>query len=347
MRTVHEARLVLQDGTTYAGRLHGGARSVAGEVVFNTGMVGYTEALTDPSYRGQILALTYPLVGNYGVPPDFESERIQAAALVVSELAHEYSHGRAGKGLPQWLEEQGIPCLSGIDTRALTQRLRSTGATLGKLVLEGDEIDFEDPNARHLVADVGPRERIVYPGGGRTVVLLDCGAKASILENLRRRDLRVIRVPADYDFLAEDFDGVLVSNGPGDPTRCGATIANLQRGLGLGKPIMGICLGHQLLALAAGARTYKLKFGHRGHNQPCIEEGSGRCFITSQNHGYAVDAASLPPGWLAWFTNANDGSNEGMRHLSQPFMSVQFHPEAAPGPVDCEPLFDRFARLMP
>ncbi len=347
MRTAREARLVLQDGTTYAGRLHGGARSVAGEVVFNTGMVGYTEALTDPSYRGQILALTYPLVGNYGVPPAFESGRIQAAALVVSELAQEYSHGQAGKGLPQWLEEQGIPCLSGIDTRALTKRLRSAGAMLGKVLLEGEDVGFDDPNARHLVAEVGPAGPVVYPGGARTVVLVDCGAKASILEHLRRRDLTVIRVPADYDFLAEDFDAVLVSNGPGDPTRCAATIANLQRALRLGRPIMGICLGHQLLALAAGARTYKLKFGHRGHNQPCLEEGTGRCLITSQNHGYAVDAASLPPGWCSWFTNANDGSNEGIRHISLPYLGVQFHPEAAPGPVDCEGLFDRFARLMP
>ena len=346
MRTAREARLVLADGTSYRGRLHGAARAAAGEVVFNTGMVGYTEALTDPSYRGQILALTYPLVGNYGVPPAFESERIQAAALVVSELAFEYSHGRAEKGLPQWLEEQGIPCLAGIDTRALTKRLRNAGAMLGKIEADGEAVEFDDPNARHLVAEVGPAGRVVYPGGARTVVLVDCGAKASILEQLRRRDLTVIRVGADYDFLAEDFDGVLVSNGPGDPTRCASTIANLRRALRLGKPIMGICLGHQLLALAAGARTYKLKFGHRGHNQPCLEEGTGRCFITSQNHGYAVEAATLPPGWAAWFSNANDGSNEGMRHVSLPYLSVQFHPEAAPGPVDCEGLFDRFAALL-
>ena len=346
MRGAREARLVLADGASYRGRLHGAARTAAGEVVFNTGMVGYTEALTDPSYRGQILALTYPLVGNYGVPPAFESERIQAAALVVSELAFEYSHGRAEKGLPQWLEEQGIPCLAGIDTRALTKRLRNAGAMLGKIVADGEAAGFDDPNARHLVAEVGPAGRVVYAGGARTVVLVDCGAKASILEQLRRRDLTVICVGAEYDFLAEDFDGVLVSNGPGDPTRCAPTIANLRRALRVGKPIMGICLGHQLLALAAGARTYKLKFGHRGHNQPCLEEGTGRCFITSQNHGYAVDAASLPPGWLAWFTNANDGSNEGMRHVSLPYLSVQFHPEAAPGPVDCEGLFDRFAALL-
>jgi carbamoyl-phosphate synthase small subunit len=346
MRTGRQARLVLQDGTALEGRLHGFGKSVAGEVVFNTGMVGYTETLTDPSYRGQILTLTYPLVGNYGVPPDFESARIQATALVVSELAHEYSHAEAQKSLPQWLEEQGIPCLSGIDTRALTKRLRVQGAMLGKLLVEGEDLAFEDPNERDLVAEVGPGRRIVYPGGDRTVLLVDCGCKASILEKLRARGVTVIRVGADQDFLAEDFDAVLVSNGPGDPTRCAATIANLRRALQLGRPIMGICLGHQLLALAAGASTYKLKFGHRGHNQPCVEEGSGRCFITSQNHGYAVDAATLPAGWEPWFTNANDGSNEGMRHVARPFLSVQFHPEAAPGPVDCEPLFDEFVSLM-
>jgi carbamoyl-phosphate synthase small subunit len=191
---------------------------------------------------------------------------------------------------------------------------------------------------------------VVYKGGGKTVVVVDCGAKASIIDELRARDLTVVRVPADYDFLCEDFDAVLVSNGPGDPSVNRATIENLRRALDTGRPIMGICLGHQLLALAAGANTYKLKFGHRGHNQPCIEVGKaqrgGRCYITSQNHGYAVDAASLPAGWAPWFTNANDGSNEGMRHTSKPFLSVQFHPEAAPGPVDSRALFDEFVGMM-
>jgi carbamoyl-phosphate synthase small subunit len=345
MRPGRPARLVLEDGAAFAGRLHGAARPAAGEVVFNTGMVGYTEALTDPSYRGQILALTYPLIGNYGVPPAFESSRIQAAALVVTELAEEYSHAEAAKSLPAWLEEQDVPCLSGIDTRALTQRLRARGAMLGKVVLD-DDVAFEDPNARDLVGEVGPGGRIVYEGGPRTVLLVDCGCKASILASLRRRGLTVVRVPADHDLLAEDFDAVLVSNGPGDPARCATTIASLRRVLPLGKPVMGICLGHQLMALAAGASTYKLKFGHRGHNQPCIEAGSERCFITSQNHGYAVDAATLPAGWAPWFSNANDGSNEGMRHVARPFFSVQFHPEAAPGPVDCEPIFDQFVGMM-
>jgi carbamoyl-phosphate synthase small subunit len=344
------ARLVLEDGTAIAGSLYGFPSSVAGEVVFNTGMVGYTEALTDPSYRGQILVLTYPLVGNYGVPPAFESEKIQASALVVSELAQEYSHATALKGLPQWLHEEGIPCLAGIDTRALTKRLRTRGCMLGKIVVGDEDIAFHDPNQENLVAAVSSSERQVYPArgktAGKTVVLVDCGAKGSIIEELRQRDLTVIRVPWDYDFLAEDFDAVLVSNGPGDPGMCSVTIQNLRRALDLNRPILGICLGHQLLALAAGANTYKLKFGHRGHNQPCIEEGTGRCFITSQNHGFAVDANTLPAGWHPWFVNANDGSNEGMRHATRPFMSVQFHPEAAPGPVDCGHLFDRFVGMM-
>ena len=339
-------RLILQDGTTLTGRLRGYAKSVAGEVVFNTGMVGYTEALTDPSYRGQIMVLTYPLVGNYGVPEHFESAKIQASALVVSELATQYSHAAAKKSLPQWLEEQGIPCLSGIDTRALTKRLRHAGVMLGRLVAEGEDIALEDPNQRNLVAEVSVRERVVYPGKGKTVVLVDCGCKESILTELRARSLTVIRVPWDYDFLAEDFDGVLVSNGPGDPSACTATIDNVRRALAANRPMFGICLGHQILALAAGARTYKLKFGHRGHNQPCKEEGTERCYITSQNHGYAVDAQTLPSGWDAWFTNANDGSNEGMRHRTRALMSVQFHPEAAPGPVDSAHLFDEFVSLM-
>jgi carbamoyl-phosphate synthase small subunit len=340
------AKLVLEDGTALAGRPYGAPRSVSGEVVFNTGMVGYTEALTDPSYSGQIMVLTYPLVGNYGVPPAFESGRIQAAGLVVSELALEYSHATAQKSLPQWLHEEGIPCLAGVDTRALTKKLRQQGCMLGKIVVGGEDVALDDPNRRNLVAAVSNAERVVYEGKGKSVVVVDCGAKGSIVEELRARELTVIRVPWNYDFLAEDFDAVLVSNGPGDPTACAPTIRNLEKALRMRKPVMGICLGHQLMALAAGASTYKLKFGHRGHNQPCIEEASGRCLITSQNHGYAVDPATLPAGWEPWYTNANDGSNEGMRHVSRPFMSVQFHPEAAPGPVDSRGLFDRFADMM-
>jgi carbamoyl-phosphate synthase small subunit len=339
------AQLILEDGTVFRGRSMGADKSVAGEVVFNTGMVGYSEALTDPSYRGQIMTLTYPLVGNYGVARDFESPRIQATALVVSELATEYSHGAAERSLPQWLKDEGIPCIAGIDTRALTKRLRTRGCMLGKIVVT-DDVALDDPNARNLVAEVSTGSREVYAGSGKTIVLVDCGAKGSIVEELRKRDLTVIRVPWDYDFLQEDFDGLFISNGPGDPTACVQTIKNIQRAMELNRPIMGICLGNQLLALAAGANTYKLKFGHRGHNQPCIELGTGRCYITSQNHGFAVDEKTLPEGWHPWFRNANDGSNEGLRHSSKPFLSVQFHPEAAPGPVDCNHLFDQFSEML-
>ena len=347
---MESAKLMLEDGTQYSGRLFGFPKSVSGEVVFNTGMVGYTESLSDPSYSGQILCLTFPLVGNYGVPPEFESGRIQVTGLVVSELATEYSHAMAQKSLPQWLREQEIPCLAGIDTRALTKRLRQRGCMLGKIVVGENDVAFDDPNQRNLVGAVSEKARVVYEGSGKTVVVVDCGAKGSIVKNLRARGLRVICVPWDYDFLREDFDAVMVSNGPGDPGACGTTIRNLKKVLELEKPVMGICLGHQLMALAAGANTYKLKFGHRGHNQPCLEIGEAggqeRCFITSQNHGFAVDTATLPADWRPWFTNANDGSNEGMRHRSKPFMSVQFHPEAAPGPVDCEPLFDKFTSMI-
>ena len=339
------AQLILEDGTAFRGRSLGAERSVSGEVVFNTGMVGYTEALTDPSYRGQIMTLTFPLVGNYGVPRDFESSRIQASALVVSELATEYSHSAAERSLPQWLKDEGIPCISGIDTRALTKRLRTRGCMLGKLVVT-DDVALEDPNKRNLVAEVSTSHREAFLGSGKTVVLVDCGAKGSIVEELRKRDFTVIRVPWDYDFNQEDYDGLFLSNGPGDPTACGKTIESIRKAMEKNKPIMGICLGNQLLALAAGANTYKLKFGHRGHNQPCLEVGTGRCYITSQNHGFAVDENTLPQGWHPWFRNANDGSNEGIRHSTKPFLSVQFHPEAAPGPVDCNYLFDKFVEMV-
>jgi carbamoyl-phosphate synthase small subunit len=338
--------LELEDGTVFRGRLHGFPKPVSGEVVFNTGMVGYTEALTDPSYHGQILVLTYPLVGNYGVPPEYESGKIHAAALVVSSLVHEYSHSGARKSLPQWLHEEGIPCLAGVDTRALTKRLRRQGCMQGRIVVEGNP-EMGSVPITSPVAEVSRKRRIVYHRGRKRVVLVDCGAKGSIVDELASRDATVIRVPWDYDFLEEDFDAVLVSNGPGDPAVNRPTIEHLARAMRTGKPIMGICLGHQLLALAAGASTYKLKYGHRGHNQPCIQAGSGRCYITSQNHGYAVDPATLPEGWEAWFTNANDGSNEGIRHRSRPFLGVQFHPEAAPGPVDSRHLFDDFVDMIP
>jgi carbamoyl-phosphate synthase small subunit len=351
---IDAGRLVLEDGTTFCGRPFGFPRPVAGEVVFNTGMVGYLETLTDPSYRGQILVLTYPLIGNYGVPGErgdgsllapFESNRIQVSGLIVSEASMEYSHWTASRSFAQWLRDERVPALMGVDTRALTKRLRSAGTMLGKIV--GDEdIAFDDPNASNLVAQASVEKPVVYEGGATRVVLVDCGCKASIVRSLLSRGVTLIRVPWDYDFLQEDFDAVVISNGPGDPRQCGPTVRTVARALEQDRPILGICLGHQILALAAGASTYKLKFGHRSQNQPCLEQHTKRCYITSQNHGYAVDADSLPADWEPWFTNANDGTSEGLRHRTAPFMSVQFHPEAAPGPVDTQYLFDRFLGLI-
>jgi carbamoyl-phosphate synthase small subunit len=350
-----QGTLLLEDGTKIQGHSCGFPKSIAGEVVFSTGMVGYPEALTDPSYRGQVLVLTYPLIGNYGVvaasdvdgfDETFESSRIQIAGLITSQICDDHSHWHASQGLAQWLREHEVPALSGIDTRALTKRLREKGTMLGKIVVGESELEFTDPNQMNLVSTVSVREPEIYPGGKTRLIVVDCGCKNNIIRNLLARGLTVIKVPWDYDFLNDDCDGIVISNGPGDPTMCRETIALARKAMEKGRPIFGICLGHQVLALAAGANTYKLKFGHRSQNQPCIEAGTKRCFITSQNHGYAVDVKSLPTDWEPWFTNANDGTNEGLRHRKQPFMSVQFHPEAAPGPVDTGFLFDEFLRLL-
>jgi carbamoyl-phosphate synthase small subunit len=348
-------QLLLADGSVFTGRVVGFPRSMAGEVVFNTGMVGYPEAFTDPSYAGQILVLTYPLIGNYGVadnhythklPAAFESERPQITGLIVSEASLHASHWSTTRSLAQWLYAEGIPALTGVDTRALTKHLRNKGSMLGKISIGDKEVAFQDPNQCNLVSMVSVKEPVVYPGGRTRLVVIDCGCKHSIIRHLLARGVTVIRVPWDYDFLEEDFAGVVISNGPGDPTMCTTTITHIQRAMEQEYPLFGICLGHQLLALAAGGNTYKLKFGHRSQNQPCIEVRTKRCYITSQNHGYAVDVQSLPAGWEPWFTNANDGTNEGIRHCTRPFGSVQFHPEAAPGPVDTQYLFDAFLRKL-
>jgi carbamoyl-phosphate synthase small subunit len=365
------ARIVLEDGTSFAGSAFGGGRPAAGEVVFNTGMVGYPEALTDPSYRGQILVLTYPLAGNYGVPAyrvdasglplGFESARIQVAGLVVSRLSPTYSHRDAALGLADWLRAADVPGVADVDTRMLTKRLRERGTMLGKIDLENAEAAFADPNSTDLVGQVCPhRAARLEPrieGGGRAprVVLMDCGCKASIARALLDRGFCVERVPPGPYFIDGDYDGLVVSNGPGDPRAVTAAVRNIERALAVGRPILGICLGHQLLALAAGFGTYKMKFGHRGQNHPCVELGVGegaassaagrRCHITSQNHGYAVHGEA-PPEWRVWYVNANDGTVEGIRHRTKPFFGVQFHPEARPGPTDTEFVFDAFATAV-
>ena len=316
-------------------------------------MVGYCESLTDPSYRGQILTFTYPLIGNYGVPGDevqdqmakyFESDRIHISALIVSDYSFFYSHWNAKKSLSQWLKEQRIPALFGIDTRALTKRLREEGTKLGKIVFDRD-VDFYDPGKINLVKEVSIDSPKTYNKNGRKkIVLVDCGVKYNIIRSLIRRDCCVLRVPYDYDFFQNEFDAVVLSNGPGNPKMCGDTIANVKRCIESSIPTLGICLGNQILALAAGANTYKLKYGHRSQNQPSLEVGTKHCYITSQNHGYAVRADGLPDDWTIWFTNANDNTIEGIRHISKPFWGVQFHPEACPGPVDTSFIFDDFVR---
>ncbi|HPG38492.1 MAG TPA: glutamine-hydrolyzing carbamoyl-phosphate synthase small subunit [bacterium] len=350
-----KARLELEDGSVFHGYSFGAQKSVAGEVVFNTSMMGYPESLTDPSYYGQILVLTYPLVGNYGIPESklvdgldewFESDGIKITGLIVSEYSFDYSHWSACKSLGDWLVEHNVPALYGIDTRMLTKRLRDEGTMLGRMLFFTDELDFYDPNKINLVEQVSIKEPVEYGSGDRKVVLIDCGCKDNIIRSLIQRDIKVKRVPWNYDFSAEEYDGLFITNGPGDPKMCHETINNVKKALEGRKPIFGICLGNQLLSLAAGADTYKLKFGHRSQNQPCVEVGTKRCYITSQNHGFAVDGRTLPEGWEPWFVNANDGTNEGIRHVTKPFMSVQFHPEAAPGPVDTGILFDDFKRML-
>ncbi len=341
--------LHLKDGTKFKGKgkSFGSDSAASGEVVFSTGMTGYVESLTDPSYAGQILVCTFPLVGNYGVPDEkfFESNKIQVSGLVVSEYSETYSHADAKLSLSTWLKRSGVPAITGVDTRALTKKLREHGVMLGALS-ETKPSKFIDPNKENLVADVSPKEVQTYGTGKKKIVLVDCGAKENIVRSLIARDVTVIRVPWDYDFTKMEYDGLLLSNGPGDPTRCGVTIAHIKKAMAQKKPILGICLGNQLLALAAGAKTYKLKYGHRSHNQPCIDALTGRCYITSQNHGFAVNEKTLPRDWQPWFTNANDNSNEGIRHKKMPWRSAQFHPEGTPGPTDTAWLFDDFVNRL-
>ena len=343
MQNLKKAQLVLEDGTIFEGTSFGYEQSVSGEVVFYTAMTGYPESLTDPSYKGQILVPTYPMIGNYGVPVDtkqddlpafFESDKIHCTALIISDYSFEYSH---------W-NSQKVPGLFGIDTRALTKKLREHGAMLGKIVFAGQDVDFYDPNKENIVAQVSTSEVKEYGNGKYEVVLVDCGVKYNIIRCLLKRGVKVKRVPWDYDFTSEECDGIFLSNGPGDPAQCEKTIENIRKVLDKNIPIMGICLGNQLMARAAGAETYKLKYGHRSHNQPVVEPGKNRCYITSQNHGFAIDDKTLPVDWEPLFVNVNDGTNEGIRHKNKPFFSAQFHPEASSGPVDTEYLFDEFIK---
>ena len=443
-----EARLILEDGSVFCGESFGAEQNTAGEVVFNTAMTGYPESLTDPSYAGQILTFTYPLIGNYGVRasrneslpspgdleassvlPVLESERIHPKAIIVADYSDEFSHWNAKESLGDWLTREGIPAITGIDTRRLTKILREHGVMRGRIMIEGAEAkpqptEPEDYGSTNWVQQVSckdvitykperptpnlarPQQRIsalvaqdgltfsqpvdlfatrngedkagaqlsndseAFPFIGKRgevprVVLVDCGVKANIIRCLLKRGIEVIRVPWDYDFNRLDFDGLFLANGPGDPERCEVTVEHIRTFLqnetvkgnhslhqregwdgSSVRPLMGICLGNQLLARAAGAKTYKLKYGHRSHNQPVRQLGTNRCFITAQNHGYAVDDATLPSDWEPLFVNMNDGSNEGIRHKTYPWFSAQFHPEACSGPTDTKWMFDEFVSLV-
>ena len=353
--------LVLDDGTKFDGYSFGYEKPVAGEVVFNTAMMGYPESLTDPSYAGQMLVMTFPLVGNYGVPkfsiePDglptfMESDRIYATAIIVSDYSQQFSHWNASESLADWLKREQVPGITGIDTRQLTKLLRERGVMMGQLVFSDSSEVVENPESYdsiNWVERVSCKEVIRYnEGAGKKVVLVDCGVKANIIRCLVRRGCEVIRVPWNYDYTDMQFDGLFLANGPGDPDKCGAAVDILKKQMSQSrKPICGICMGNQLLAKAAGATIYKLKYGHRSHNQPVREVGTNRCYVTSQNHGYAVDASTLGNEWRELFVNMNDGSNAGIRHQTNPWFSSQFHPEACSGPVDTEFMFDRFIETL-
>lgn len=373
MNTKKKVTLMLEGGHKFTGTSFGYEKPVSGEVVFNTAMMGYPESLTDPSYSGQILVMTFPLVGNYGVPSAseeanglssfYESDHIHVRALVVSDYSEEYSHWNASRSLGDWLKEEEVVGITGIDTRELTKILREQGSMSGKIIFEGGEdIPFEDPNKVNQVAIVSTKEVEHYGDGKKNVCLIDMGVKQNIIRELLKYDVNITVVPWDYDFntipvKCSDgetkngaFDGLFISNGPGDPNLCLKTVEHVREFMKQGKVIYGICMGNQILSLAAGAKVEKLKYGHRGHNQPVrlMKDGkpTTQCFITSQNHGYAVNNDTIPADWEPLFVNMNDGSNEGIRHKTMPWFSAQFHPEACSGPTDTEFIFSQFFNLL-
>ena len=357
---MRKVTLVLQDGTKFHGKSFGYDAPVAGEVVFNTAMMGYPESLPDPSYAGQLVTLTFPLVGNYGVPPFtfgpeglptfMESDHIHASAIIVSDYSEQYSHWNANESLAEWLKREHVPGITGIDTRELTKVLREHGVMMGQIIFDDEPENI--PQAQYegvnFVDRVSCKEIIRYnEGAGKRVVLVDCGVKANIIRNLIERGLEVVRVPWNYDYTGMEFDGLFLGNGPGDPDLCQDAVNILRQQMSKSrKPICGICMGNQLMAKAGGANIYKLKYGHRSHNQPVRMVGTDKCYITSQNHGYAVDASTLDKDWSELFVNMNDGSNEGVRHNTNPWFTSQFHPEACSGPVDTLFMFDLFVEKL-
>ena len=363
-KAAKQARLVLEDGSEYSGFCFGKARSQAGEVVFYTGMSGYPQFLTDPGFHGQILVTTYPMMGNGGVPVKpktgepildeqgipvyFESPQIQVSGLVVSEVCDKPSHYSSSSTLSEWFEKNNIPGIYGIDTRSLVKRLRENGTMQGKILVEGSrEVTMDSGSFSNPVTEVSCEEVKTYlppeiqKGSALKIAIIDCGVKAGLLRCLLSRNIEIIRLPWNHN-LEVEYDGLLLSNGPGDPKACGKTIAAVRQAFDRKKPVFGTGLGSNIIALAAGGDTYKLPFGHRGQNQPCAETGGNRCYVTSQNHGYAIRSESLPRGWAPWFTNANDNTVEGIRSSSLPFQAVQFQCEGCPGPRDTEFFIDKF-----
>lgn len=343
----NEGYLTLENGTVFTGKLLVAPQEqIFGEVVFTTGMTGYGESITDPSYSGQIIVFTYPLIGNYGVPPQefWESNKIHLRGVVINETTDNWSHYQGIQSLKEWLEAQKIFLLTEVDTRALTKVLRTRGTmtgAIGKAPLEKSDFTPQD-----FFSFVSIKKPETYGSGKKRIILVDCGMKQNILRSLLSYGVEVTRVPHDFDYSEMDYDGVFLSNGPGDPVAYKATIEILKKAMKKKKPIYGICLGSQLMALASGAKTYRLPFGHRGHNQPCIHLETNKCYITSQNHGYAVDSDTLQKGWKVTFRNLNDNSVEGIAHEELPFAAVQFHPEACPGPTDTRWFFERFIACL-
>jgi len=351
-----DIKIILEDGTEFEGKSFGYQGSAAGEVVFSTAMSGYPEGLTDPTYKGQILVMSYPLIGNYGVPQDecdsnnipkfFESDHIFPSALVVTDYTPNYSHWNISKSLGEWMNEHRVPGIYGVDTRALTKRLRDKGSMLGKVVYKELDVDFYNPYNDNLVEMVSCKEKIVYGNGAFRLLLIDCGVKYNLIRDLINNGATVIRVPWDYDFLSEEYDGLLISNGPGDPKKCGITIQNVAKAMQRNHPIIGISLGGHILALAAGADIFKLKHGHRSHNQPVKQKGSNTAIITSQNHIFAVDVNTLSDEWILHYENLNDGTNEGFRHKTKPFFATQFHHEPSGETPDKEYILNEFIEAV-
>ncbi len=347
---ISEIKLILSDKTVFSGKSFGFPSSVSGEVVFCTGMTGYPESLTDPSYSGQILVLTYPLIGNYGVAEknsEFESKKIQVKGLIVSDYSFEFSHWSAKKSLADWLKEFKVSAIYGVDTRALTQKLRSKGTMLGKIVFEKEkkETGFFDPNKINLAEKVSCKKKQWIGKGNKKIALVDFGVKENIVRSLVKRKIKVLRVPWNSKLKELDVDGFVLSNGPGDPALLSEPVKNIRELLSDSRPVFGICLGTQLLGRAAGINTFKLKFGHRSQNQPCINTETKNCIITSQNHGFALEN-KMKNNFIKWFENANDKTVEGIKHKKKPFFAVQFHPEASPGPTDSNYLFDYFKEML-